>query len=273
MRLLSLLLLLELAARFGLDLARNGYAVAPAISMPAALGLGGCLWWVAQRQIGQAGAGLLLLFYVSSPAALHPGPALVAALGLFAMLYTAVGVAHAMQGPGRKRPPRIALMAALTAFTAAAAALAAWVGLLLGALAALYLAEGRRRVLLPLFLLWGAVAEAAAHVPLPLGRAAPAVFLPAPAELAVAAALLFWASARRTRFFGNSAPLLAAVLLLASSPWAGPQARVWALPLILLFLAGVAADAAETRRGQIWMAFFWGFGAVQLVRTFAAPGA
>ena len=167
MQLLSQVLLLVLAARPASPLTRIGGSHGPPAWAAAALLLGGCLWWVAQRQTGQAGATLAVAFYVSSPAALRPGPSIVPALGLFAMLYTAVGVAHAFQGPPRKRPPRIVLMTALTAFTASAAPVAGWVGLLLALPAVLYLAHGRRRVLLPWFAGWGAVGAVASELPLP----------------------------------------------------------------------------------------------------------
>ncbi len=269
---MAFLLLLGLAARLWLRLAHAAHSPADGVFAAAALLLGGCVWWVAQRQCGQAGAALGTFFYVSSPAALYPGAATLAALGLFAMLYTAVGVAHAMLGPPRKRPPRIALMTLLTAFTAWAQPAAAYVGLLLAFLVTLYLAEGRRRNLLLFFLLWSAAAVFAAGAPLGPRRmpgVSGAGFVPAE-SFALAGALVLWALSRRLKYFGNSAPLLASFVLLAVERWTGSQIAVWALPFALLFLAGVFADALEGARGRLWAAFFWSLASVQLVESFAA---
>ena len=212
----------------------------------------------------------MLALYVSSPTALNPSSASLAALGLFAMAYTGVGVAHAFQGPPRKRLPRIALMAAVTAFTAAADAWAGCLGLLLALLAALYLAEGRRRVLLPWFCLWSAVAGIAAVLPLPGNRAAaaPNLLLLAPGGVALAGALAVWAVFPRSRYFGNSAPLLASIVLLGATPWVGARTGAWILPFALLFVAGVACDAWEGRFGRLWAAFFWSVAVVQCAVTY-----
>ena len=184
------------------------------------------------------------------------------------MLYTAVGVAHALQGPRRKWGPRIALMAALTVLTATMQPVAACTGLVLGLPATLYLAEGRRRVLLPCFFLWSVAAAIAALPAVGFTPNPPTAMLSPSGGLAFAGALAVWAAARRSRCFGNSAPLLASVLLLALSWWVGNEAWVWALPFTLLFLAGTASDTWEGRRGRLWMAFFWGLAAVQFAVAF-----
>ena len=48
--------------------------------------------------------------------------------GLYGLVYTAMGVAHAMQGPRRKWRPRIVLLTVALGLTAAAHLLAAMVG-------------------------------------------------------------------------------------------------------------------------------------------------
>jgi hypothetical protein len=60
---------------------------------------------------------------------------------------------------------------------------------------------------------------------------------------------------RRARYFGNTAPLLCAALLMAlvmtgvpGSPW------LWALPFLLTFVGGVFADAYESPRGRLAVA-------------------
>ena len=60
---------------------------------------------------------------------------------------------------------------------------------------------------------------------------------------------------RRSRYFGNTAPLLSACVCLLlvmtdvpGSPW------LWALPFLLTFIAGVFADAYESPNGRLALA-------------------
>ena len=222
----------------------------------AAVFLGGCLWWVAQRQ-SSPGAGLFVLALYSAIAATRGNIlALLPALGIFAMLYTGVGVAHALHGPRNKWPPRIVLMALLSAFTAWAQPMACTAALLLTLAVSVRLLEReRQRPLLPLFALWtvcGALGDL--H---PLNRRPVLVhlsWLGAAGVLAtLAAALLLWAGSRRSRFFGNTAPLLGALSLLCLTPVLGPEAWLWALPPALVFAAGVFADGFEGPARSVWM--------------------
>jgi hypothetical protein len=59
---------------------------------------------------------------------------------------------------------------------------------------------------------------------------------------------------RRSRYFGNTAPVVMVPLLFplvttqtASQPW------LWALPFLFTFLGGVFADALETRQRKIFL--------------------
>src|SRR5260370_28477063 len=63
-----------------------------------------------------------------------------------------MGVAHAMQGPRRKWRPRILLLTAALGLTAAAHLLAALIGLAAALVLMLYLAEWRRRYLMPILI-------------------------------------------------------------------------------------------------------------------------
>src|SRR6202044_2500916 len=63
---------------------------------------------------------------------------------LYGLVYTAMGVAHAMQGPRRRWRPRIALLTVALGLTAAAHLLAAMVGFVLAVVWMMYLAERRR---------------------------------------------------------------------------------------------------------------------------------
>ena len=74
-----------------------------------------------------------------------------------------------------------------------------------------------------------------------------------------------YAATRRSRYFGNTAPLLvgAPLLLLVttgvqSEPW------LWALPFLIAFVGGVFADALETR-GRT--AFLWATGVVLVAQA------
>ncbi|WP_124848222.1 hypothetical protein [Acidipila sp. EB88] len=263
----GLLLLLLLATRL---LARAPYAqggtalLASLAAMVASLLLGGSLWWVCKRQVGGAGAAVALLLYAAAPRLVFAGSSPYAALGLFAMLYTAIGVAHALQGPRRKWPKRIVLMALLAAFTAAASPLACAVGLALALCSMLYLAEGRRSLLPALFALWIGVAALACALrtlaPAGLLHAQPIVWTPAQRPwllhsagtlLALAASTALWAVSRRSRYFGNTAPLAASVVLLGVAYFAAQP--LWLLPYPLLFIAGVVADGLESRHRHLWV--------------------
>ena len=243
------------------------WALANSLLQAAAmLTLGACLWWVAKRQVGVPGASVALGLFVSAPWTAPYNSAAPGALGLFGMVYTGVGVAHALQGPRRKWPPRIALMAALTAFTAAASPAACAAGLLLASLAMVYLAQGRRRLLPPIVAVWIAAAVLTMALirlipgagpgtgALPAIRAGDLVnaWHGAGLAIAMAAALALWGRSRRTRYFGNSAPLLAALLLASIAIFAGPRCLLWALPFALLFTAGCFSDGWEARRGHLW---------------------
>ena len=63
----------------------------------------GGLWWVARRLFGNEGGFLALGLYCFCPAivrfAVRPNNEVLAMWGLYGLVYTAIGVAHAMQGP------------------------------------------------------------------------------------------------------------------------------------------------------------------------------
>jgi hypothetical protein len=74
-------------------------------------------------------------------------------------------------------------------------------------------------------------------------------------SIAAASALLLYVAFRRSRYFGNTAPLLCAFVLLPlvltgtqGSPW------LWAIPFLITFIAGVFADAYESPRGRLALA-------------------
>jgi hypothetical protein len=247
----------------------------------AGLVLGGALWWVTRRLFGNLGGYTALALYVFSPAVLrvcvNPNPEILTALGFFGGLYTCIGVAHAMQGPRRKWRPRIVLLTICFAVVAAShiAALPVLVGL--GFVFMLWIAEGRRSQVLPvlltasvgafllLFACYGFSADAfsylfrsdAAQLGFSLDPAHRFFWTLSNAGITVAAvaAVLLYLGLRKTLYFGNTAPLLTALLLMTLITMGVPGTPLlWALPFLLAFVGGVFADAYETPRGRLAMA-------------------
>jgi len=73
--------------------------------------------------------------------------------------------------------------------------------------------------------------------------------------VAFAAALALYLSSRRSRYFGNSVPLVCALILVVLTMTGAPGTPwLWALPFLLTFVAGVFADAYEGPRGRLAMA-------------------
>lgn len=237
------------------------------LSLSAAVVLGGCLWWVVKRQFGHEAAAWTLFLYAAVIPLAHLWSVL-AAMALFPFLYSAVGLAHATQGPARKWPPRIALGAALAALLGAAGFSAVTVaGFALAVAGVAYLAWPRLRdqglVLAGILLGWAVIAYGASRLGLqgwlsllpgtgsdaPLSLASSIV--PAVAFLA---ALVGWCASRRSRWFGNTAPLLATVVFVGVGfvPGGTEWMPVVALPFVLLFAAGVLADALEGPQRWLW---------------------
>src|SRR5271156_1365596 len=124
----------------------------------AALMLGACLWWVTRRLYGNTGGYIALSLYCFAPpivrACTYPNNEILAAFGFFSVVYTAIGVAHAMQGPKKKWRPRIVLLTLAFGFTAAAHVSAFLIGLVLAIAFMAYVAEGRRAYLPTLAIVW-----------------------------------------------------------------------------------------------------------------------
>ncbi len=244
--------------------------------------LGGCIWWVTRRLYGNLGGYTALALYCFSPAVLRacvtPNPEVLAALGLFGGVYTCIGVAHAMQGPARKWRPRMVLLTAIFGVAAAAHVVALPLAALLGLAAMLWVAEGHRSRTLPVVLVaavgalvlvfacYGFSPDAFSYVfrsgagflwvSLDPARRFFGTLANSGITIAACAAAVLYLGARKSRYFGNTAPLLCALVLMllvmtgsAGSPW------LWALPFLLTFVGGVFADAYEGPRGR------WALGA------------
>jgi hypothetical protein len=243
--------------------------------------LGGALWWVSRRLFGNLGGYTALALYCFSPSILRacvsPSPEILAALGVYAGIYTCIGVAHAMLGPRRRWRPRIILLILSFGLAAAAHIAALPVVALLGLFSMLWVAEGRRSQVLPIVLLASAGAivllfacygfspdafsyifRSAAGFLWFAGAPATHFFTSLPNAgivVAAVAGLVLYVGLRRARYFGNTAPLLCAIVLLLlvttqvpSSPW------IWAQPFLLTFVGGVFADAYESPRPRLAVA-------------------
>ncbi|MFP5233834.1 MAG: glycosyltransferase family 39 protein [Acidobacteriota bacterium] len=262
-----------------------------------AIWLGGGLWWVAKRLFGPEGGALALALYVFCPAvvryATHPNNEVLAMWGLYGLIYTSIGVGHALQGPSRKWRPRIVLLTFALGLTAAAHLLAGIVGFLAGMAFFFYTADRRRSHVsqIMVYAAMGALLIVFAGFSFKLsaflyvfiggsarswfGLFAVQRFLTRPANagiiVAAAVALVVYARSRRSRYFGNTAPLLMVLLLfplyttqVVSAPW------LWALPFLFTFIGGVFADALESKQRRLFFLLTVGVVITQAVLCWAS---
>jgi hypothetical protein len=283
----------------------------------AGLALALSLWYVARRLYGTAAGHIALALYAFSPGIVArsslAGPQIFAAWGAFGLIFTAIATAHTLYAPREGifwNWKRIALLGVSITFAVGAQWPLVW--LLVPAAAFMLWAVPHRR-LAALLILGAAVtvalllldacyradlraladglAQAGWAVWTPqllslrlLGRILAGFFLnAAPAALlAFGCAIPIWCVWRRSRFFGNTAPLIVFVTLLAMSilfPQNGASAILFAtLPFLLLFVAGVFADLIESRLQAPAYAFLFAiiaaqaaFSIVSLVRMFSRP--
>jgi hypothetical protein len=240
--------------------------------------LGGCIWWVSRRLYGNLGGYTALALYCFSPvilrACVSPNPEVLAALGVYGGVYTSIGVAHAMQGPPSKWKPRILLLTLIFGIAATAHIVALPLAAILGLVAMLWVAEGHRSQILPVVLIasggalllvfacYGFSPDASSYV---FRSGAAFLWVSAgPAErlfgalgnggitVAACASVVFYLAVRKSRYFGNTVPLLCGLVLMLlvmtespGSPW------IWSLPFLLTFIGGVFADAYEGPRGRL----------------------
>jgi len=244
----------------------------------AGCALGGCIWWVTRRLYGNLGGYTALALYCFSPAILKacvaPNPDVLATLGVFGGVYTCIGVAHAMQGPRRKWRPRIVLLTVIFGIAAAAHIAALPVAALLGLAAMIWIAEGHRSQALPVVLVasvgglvlvfacYGFSPDAFSYVfrsssgflgfSTDHARRFFSTLSNGGISLAAGASVVLYFAARKSRYFGNTVPLLCAALLMLlvmtgapGTPW------LWSLPFLLTFIGGVFADSYEGPRGKL----------------------
>lgn len=261
--------------------------------------LGASLWYVARRLYGNAGGYIALALYCFSPgmircsAAWFREPETTAAWAAFGAIFTAIAVSHTLYAPREVvlwNWRRILLLGvALALAIGSQYSLIVLVPLALGFL--LYLAPTRQGAAVAI---WAAACAIAGFILfaayffrvlafwagmkhasfLPLTRdayAMPAAYrqlldelvqsFPA-AVLAVPIAVITFLAWPRTRYFGNIAPLLVAILFcilgLGMPHYRGLGFRLVMLPFLFLFVAGIFADLLETRHRVLIMASTWG---------------
>jgi hypothetical protein len=196
--------------------------------------------------------------------------------GLYGLIYAAMGVAHAMQGPRSKWKPRIVLMTIALGLTATAHLLAAMIGFVMAMVWMMYLSERRRSYVMQI-LVFSAIGALAILFGFYAFLLAPFSYVftgggarfwfaldgahhfflnmaNGPIAIATLVALLLYVTVRRCRYFGNTAPLVMVLLLFPlvttqaiSRPW------LWALPFLFTFVGGVFADALETRQRRLFL--------------------
>jgi hypothetical protein len=252
----------------------------------AGLCLAVSLWYVARRLYGNAAGHIVLALFAFSPGMVAcsslAGPQIFAAWGAFGLIFTAIATAHTLYAPRAAilwNWKRITLLGIAITFAVGAQWPLAW---LLGPAAAfmawavphrrpaslliLFAALAVSLVLLDLCYLTGtrALLHGLAHAPW-LGFAPVSLsprllarillkffFDAAPgALLTFFLALAAWFASPRSRFFGNTAPLIVFLILLAMGillPENGAGAILFAsLPFLLLFIAGISADLIESK--------------------------
>lgn len=261
--------------------------------------LGASLWYVARRLYGNAGGYVALTFYCFSPAILRSStlwfaePEMGTAWGTFGAIFTAIAVAHTLYAPREvvvwnwRRILLLGLSLALAvgcqfslivlapvalgfmlyvAPTRRRAAIVIWLAACVVALLLLFAAygfrfewfwQGIRHARFFQFTGQAFTSRLAYQRMLgQIGQAGPALLVTFPVTLIV---YFMWP---RSRYFGNTAPLLVVVLFLllgmAMPHYAGSGFLLMAVPFLFVFVAGIAADLLETRQRGPVMACIWG---------------
>ena len=180
------------------------------------------------------------------------------------------------RGRGRSGSRGSLLLTVALGLTAMAHVLAAIVGFFVGMVFFFYLAE-RRRAYVAQIMVYAALGamvivfasfsfKVTAFLYVFTGGSARSWFsldavrrfvtMPANAGIVVATlvALVVYLRSKRSRYFGNTAPLLMLLLLfplyttqVVSAPW------VWALPFLFTFVGGVFADALESKERKLFL--------------------
>jgi len=250
--------------------------------------LGASLWYVARRLCGNTGGFIALTLYAFSPSLIqaaavwHTEPEIVAAWGAFGTIFTAIAVAHTLYAPREVvlwNWRRIVLLGVSLAI-AIGSQFSMMIVVPMALIFLLYVAPVRRRaglviwiaacvvgliVLLGIYffhlrtfleslrhavflgLTWRGFTVLAVYtqVAKQMGGAF-SVFV-----VALPVTLITYCLWPRSRYFGNTAPLLVGVIFLilamATPHTGGAGFLLAAIPFLLIFVSGVLADLLETR--------------------------
>jgi hypothetical protein len=251
--------------------------------------LGGSLWYVARRLYGHAGGYIALGLYCFSPAMIL-GVAgaenfgeMAGAWGAFGIIFTGIAVAHTLYAPREVmlwNSRRILLLGLSVAMSTGNQFSLAILGLLVLPIM-LWVAPVRPKAAIAI---WAAAVAVGAVLifafyffqPVVFWRAMlharwldlqPSAFRMRPSYaqtlnmiqqgspalvLALPVALIAYFAWKRTRYFGNTAPLLVAgllfILAVGSPGFPGQGFHLVLMPFIFVFVAGIFADLIETRQ-------------------------
>lgn len=261
--------------------------------------LGASLWYVARRLYGNAGGYVALALYCFSPAMIVNGTGtqnlgeMAAVWGAFGTIFTAIAVAHTLYAPREvvlwnwRRILLLGLSLALTTgdqFSLAPlalvilpimlwvapvrprAVLAIWSTAIAVALALLFAAYWFKLGLFwqgMLHARWINLDPAALRMSASYRNAMETMFRGSPPlMLALPVALVAHLGWMRTRYFGNTAPLAIAALLLLMAlggpTFPGQGFHLTMLVFLFVFATGVFADLLETRQSLLVKAGLWG---------------
>jgi hypothetical protein len=273
--------------------------------------LGASLWYVARRLCGNTGGFIALTLYGFSPSLIqaaavwHTEPEIVAAWGAFGTIFTAIAVAHTLYAPREVvlwNWRRIALLGVSLAI-AVGSQFSMMVVAPMAVIFLLYVAPVRRRAGLVIWIAacvvgflilvgfyffhihtflesmrhaifagftWRGFTVLAVYeqVAIQIGRACPAFVITLPV------ALISYGLWPRSRYFGNTAPLLVGVLFLvmtiANPHTGGAGFLLAAIPFLFIFVSGVLADLLETSYRPVILASVVALLITYLARTLLA---
>jgi hypothetical protein len=254
--------------------------------------LGASLWYVARRLYGNAGGYIALALYCFSPAMIlnvagaQSVGEMGAVWGAFGTVFTAIAVAHTLYAPREvvlwnwRRILLLGLSLALATgnqFSMAVlallilplmfwvapvrprAALAIWTTAIAVAGLLVFAAYFFKPALFWQGMLhahWINFEPVAFRMPVSYRNAWQTIFASSPPlMLALPVALIAYLGWKRTRYFGNTAPLLIALLMLilalAAPNFPGQAFHLTMLVFLFVFVSGIFADLLETRQNLL----------------------
>ena len=276
-----------------------GPFAAPAPQMFFGVMLGASLWYVARRLYGNAGGYIALALYCFSPAIIANTVGaqslgeMGALWGSFGIIFTGIAVAHTLYAPREvliwnwRRILLLGLSMALAvgnqfslvvlvliilpimfwvAPVRPKAALAVWTMAIAVAGVIIFAAYSFEPALLwqgMLHARWINFEPAAFSMRIAYGSVVRSIMAGSPPLiLALPVALVAYFSWKRARYFGNTIPLLIAILFviltLSAARFPGQAFRLGTVMFLFVFVAGLFADLLETQHSELVAASLWG---------------